>query len=94
MPDTAHTPTKPARIFATVNGEVASYPAGTRHLIGGWSTGSDSSRASEYVRGDIADAMLAALKAISRHIDSPANFDKHINDLCDAAISAATPKEG
>lgn len=34
--------------------------------------------------------LLEALKAISRHIDSPKNFDAHINRLCDEAIAKAT----
>ena len=37
--------------------------------------------------------LLEALKAISRHIDSPDNFDAHINKLCDEAIAKATPHQ-
>ncbi len=36
-----------------------------------------------------APELLNALKAISRHIDCPENYDSHINKLCDDAISKA-----
>lgn len=86
MNETAHTPSGPLQLWAIdFDGHYRMSCSILDHSHEG---------NQRYVRADIADDMLAALKAISRHIDSPANFDKYINDLCDAAISKATPPEG
>lgn len=70
MVDTSH----PARIFATVNGASTRLPDGGRQLIGGWCEDSTRPRAKGYIRGDIADEMLEALRMV-RDADNDCRLD-------------------
>ena len=55
----------PARIWATVNGARTRLPNGKRFLIGGWAEERHPDRTKserQYVRADVAEETLAALK--------------------------------
>lgn len=37
--------------------------------------------------------MREALESIYRHIDSPENYDRHIDAICDSILSKAKPQQ-
>jgi hypothetical protein len=84
----------PLRIHAKVHGFRQTLPDGARRLAGGW----DEERyggTTEYLRGDVADEMLVALRYVETRCVSEAAYphasieDRKMRDMVVAAISKA-----
>lgn len=52
----------PARIWATCNGMSTRLPDGRRQFIGGWSEDKDRPRAEQFIRADLVEPLVEALR--------------------------------
>lgn len=52
----------PARIWATCNGMSTRLPDGHRQFIGGWSEDEDRPRAEQFIRADLVEPLVEALR--------------------------------
>lgn len=78
----------PARIFAKVNGARTAMPGNVTRLVGGWDQIRDGG-ATEYVRVDIADGMLQALKHLRDECCGPSRPWVLVDLLTDAEEAIA-----
>ena len=87
----------PVRIFATVNGASTRLPDGSCQLIGGWCEDKTRPRVQEYVRADIADDLLGALRpfipAYRAYIETMQNFIVEGETLADRRESESERRE-
>lgn len=59
----------PARIWATCNGMSTRLPDGHRQFIGGWSEDKDRPRAEQFIRADLVEPLVEALRESQRIIE-------------------------
>lgn len=52
----------PARVWATCNGMSTRLPDGHRQFVGGWSEDKDRPRAEQFIRADLVESLVEALR--------------------------------